>query len=148
MPDFELPRAPSDTAGLEEESGPATTFWFRPRHAPRQQQQQQQQQETGPDLMTPSLGQQTAYRTRRVQRVKARDQGYPAGLGHPRFPDMPCMKRVYRHKKGAGPLVRSQEQRALLVPRINQLSTACQPVVVFVLLERRSGDASSMPRRV
>ena len=26
------------------------------------------------------------------------------------FPDMPCMKRVYRDKKGVGPLVSSQER--------------------------------------
>ena len=36
------------------------------------------------------------------------------------FPDMPCMKRVYRDKKGVVPLVGSQKQRALLVPLINR----------------------------
>ena len=47
------------------------------------------------------------------------------------FPDMPCMKRVNRDKKGDGPLVSSQEQRAIVVPRLNRLSTACQPMILF-----------------
>ena len=34
-----------------------------------------------------------------------------------------------QRQKGVGTLVSSQEQRALLVPVINRLSTACQPVV-------------------
>ena len=37
-----------------------------------------------------------------------------------KFPDMPCMKRV---QEGIGPLVSSQEERALLVPVINRGST-------------------------
>ena len=36
---------------------------------------------------------------------------------------MPCMKSIYRDKKGVGPLVSSQEQRALLVLSINRSST-------------------------
>ena len=48
------------------------------------------------------------------------------------FLDMPCMKKVYKvpghalhekglqRQKGVGPLVSSQEQRALLVPVINR----------------------------
>ena len=36
------------------------------------------------------------------------------------FPDMPCTKRVYRDTNGLGPLVSSQEQRALLVSVINR----------------------------
>ena len=39
------------------------------------------------------------------------------------------MKKVYKDKKGDGPLVSSQEQRALLVPVVDRLSTANQPVV-------------------
>ena len=53
-----------------------------------------------------------------------------------------------QREKGVVPLVGSQEQRALLVPLINRLSTACLPLVLlpysvyigfrlFVLLERR-----------
>ena len=66
-----------------------------------------------------------------------------------------------QRQKGVGPLVSSQEQRALLVPLINRgnRSTAGQPRVLFphsvyigfrlfVLLERRSSDVSSMPWRV
>ena len=37
-------------------------------------------------------------------------------------------------QKGDSPLFSSQEQRALLVPVINRLSTGCQPVVVFLHL--------------
>ena len=59
-------------------------------------------------------------------------------------------------QKGVGPLVGSQERRALLVTAINRLQTACQPLILFphsvyiafrlfVLLGRRSGDMSSMP---
>ena len=54
------------------------------------------------------------------------------------FPDMPCMKKVYRDKKASvGPLVSSQEQRGLLIrpgdkPQINRLSTTVQPFVVFL----------------
>ena len=35
------------------------------------------------------------------------------------FPDMPCMKRVYRDKKGEVPLVGGQEERTLLVLVVN-----------------------------
>ena len=48
------------------------------------------------------------------------------------FPDMPCMKRVYRDTKGVVPLVGNQEPSARLVllkivdkPDINPGSTAC-----------------------
>ena len=60
-----------------------------------------------------------------------------------------------QRQKGVGPLVGSQERRALLVPLINRVKTVCQPLILFphsvlirfclfVLLERR-GDVSSMP---
>ena len=39
------------------------------------------------------------------------------------FADMPCMKRVYKNKKKAVPLVGSQEQKKLLGPLINRGST-------------------------
>ena len=67
---------------------------------------------------------------------------------------MPCMKRVYRDKTGGGPLLSSQEQRALLVPRLHLGSTADSvPPSVYigfrlsVFLWRR-GDVSSMLWRV
>ena len=41
---------------------------------------------------------------------------------------MPCMTGLQR-QKGDGPLVSSQEQKTLLVPVINRLSTAYQPLV-------------------
>ena len=41
-----------------------------------------------------------------------------------RFPDMPCIKGVYRDRNGVGPLVSSQDRRAAAVPGVNQLSTA------------------------
>ena len=53
----------------------------------------------------------------------------------PSFPDMPCMKNfeVYKNKKGVGPLVSSQERRALPVPVINRGSTArCVPPSVYI----------------
>ena len=73
------------------------------------------------------------------------------------FPDMPCMKRVYRDKIGVGTLVSSQEPRALFVSLINRLQTGCQPLVnrlfcssvgfkyefrLFVLPKRRSRECS------
>ena len=69
------------------------------------------------------------------------------------FPDMPCMKRVYKDKYvGVSTLVSSQERRALAAPRIKRGSTAgfVPPSVyirfpLFVLLKRRSGQLSSMP---
>ena len=42
---------------------------------------------------------------------------------------MPCMKRVHRDKEGDGSLVRNQKRIAAVVPRINRLSTAYQPLV-------------------
>ena len=36
------------------------------------------------------------------------------------FPDIPCMKSIVKDKRRVVPLVSSQEQRALLVPRINR----------------------------
>ena len=47
------------------------------------------------------------------------------------FPDMPCVRGAYKDKKSLGPLVSSKEQRALLVPMMNRLSTTCKPVVAF-----------------
>ena len=41
------------------------------------------------------------------------------------------MKKVYRDKKGVGPLVSSQEEIALLFPLINRLQTSCQPLILF-----------------
>ena len=62
---------------------------------------------------------------------------------------MPCMKRVHRDKKRVGPLVSSQERRALLVPVTNRLSTG-DFVPAFSLnripLVRSSGE--SFRRRV
>ena len=40
---------------------------------------------------------------------------------------MPFIKKVYRDKKNVGPLVGSQEQRALLVPRLSRGLTAINP---------------------
>ena len=49
----------------------------------------------------------------------------PTKQGHfGQFPNMPCMKRVYRDKIGVGTPVCSQERRALFVPLINRWSTA------------------------
>ena len=84
-----------------------------------------------------------------------------------RFPDMPCMKKVstpghalheksFQRQKGVGLLVGIYVRRALLVPRLNRVQTACQPVILFshsvyigfrlfVLQGSRSGDVSSMP---
>ena len=42
---------------------------------------------------------------------------------------MPCMKMVYRDKKGVVPLPGSQEQRALLVPLINRWYSTVKPPV-------------------
>ena len=64
-----------------------------------------------------------------------------------------------QRQKGVGPLVSRHGQRAFLVPRINRLPTACQPVILFphsvyigfrlfVLLERCSSDVSTIPWRV
>ena len=64
-----------------------------------------------------------------------------------------------QRQKCVGPLVSSQEQRALLVPRLNRSSTAGQPRILFphsvyigfrlfVLLERRSCNICSMLWRV
>ena len=61
-----------------------------------------------------------------------------------------------QRQNGVGPLVGSQKRRALLVLVTNRLQTACQPLTLFlhsvyigfrffVLLEKRSGDVSSMP---
>ena len=50
-----------------------------------------------------------------------------------RFPDMPCMKKVYKDikKRSSGTLVSNQERRAAVVPLINRLLTASQPFIVF-----------------
>ena len=44
--------------------------------------------------------------------------------GFDKFPDMLCMKMVYKDKIGVVTLFSSQERRALAVPRMNRLSTA------------------------
>ena len=75
------------------------------------------------------------------------------------FPGHALHEKGLQKQKGVGPLVSSQEQRALLVPRINRSSTAGQPRILFphsvyigfrlfVLLERRSGNMFSMLWRV
>ena len=47
------------------------------------------------------------------------------------FPDMPCMKKGLQGQKSVGLLVGIYERRALLVPVINRLPTACKPVILF-----------------
>ena len=78
----------------------------------------------------------------------ARSRGYALIPGHA------LHEKGLQRQKGVGPLVSSQEQRALLVPRFNRGSTAgfVPPSVyigfrLFVLLGRR-GDVSSMLWRV
>ena len=79
------------------------------------------------------------------------------GFGFDRFrlfvllPGHALHEKGLQRQKGDGPLVSSQEQRALLVPLMNRLSTAdFVPLSVYigfrlyVLLERRSGDLSSI----
>ena len=72
------------------------------------------------------------------------------------FPGHALYEKGLQRQKGIGPLVGSQERRALLAPVLNRSQTACQPLILFshsvemefclfVLLERRSGDVSSMP---
>ena len=74
------------------------------------------------------------------------------------FPDMPCMKMVYKDKKSVGTLVSNQERIAAVVPLINRLLTARQPVIVFphrftwdflcpFSQKSRSGLLPSMPWR-
>ena len=69
------------------------------------------------------------------------------------FPDMPCMKRVYRDKASVhwSAARNKGASRPGDIPVINRLSTGrCVPPSVyigfrlFVLLENRSGDVSSM----
>ena len=62
------------------------------------------------------------------------------------FPDMPCMKRAYRVKRSVGPLVSSQEQKALLVPVINCFSTAYQPFVYCPLCSSIDSNKISFVR--
>ena len=66
---------------------------------------------------------------------------------------MHCMNKVYRNKqKKTGPLVSSQKQRALLVPRFNRRSknagfvppSVYMTFCLFVLLGKHSGSVSSM----
>ena len=72
------------------------------------------------------------------------------------FPGHALHEKGLQRQKGFGPLVGSQEQRALLVPVINRGSTARQPLILFphsvcigfrlfVLLEKRSREVSSIP---
>ena len=53
------------------------------------------------------------------------------GLELDKVPGYALREKGLQRQKGAGPLVSSQEHRALLVPRINRLSTGCQPLVWF-----------------
>ena len=71
------------------------------------------------------------------------------------FPGHALQEKGLQRQKGVGPLVSSQDERALLVPVINRLSTAdfVPPSVyigfrLFVLLERRPRNVSSMFWRV
>ena len=74
-----------------------------------------------------------------------------------KFPDMPCMKRVYRDKRcrstGQQPGTKNAFRPAIK-PLVNRGSTAhfVPPIVyigfrLFVLLERRSGDVSAISWR-
>ena len=47
----------------------------------------------------------------------------------PHIPGHALHEKGLQRQKGVGPLVGSQERRALLVPLINRLSTAYQPLV-------------------
>ena len=74
------------------------------------------------------------------------------------FPDMPCVKRVYRDKKASvhRSAARNKERFSYRFKQLtNRLQIAYQPVIwfphsfkigfcFFVLLKRRSGDVSSM----
>ena len=53
-------------------------------------------------------------------------------------------EKVLQRQKGVGTLVRSQVRRAAVVPRINSLSTGCQP---WVNLGSASGTKSSLAGR-
>ena len=68
------------------------------------------------------------------------------------FPGHALHEKGLQRQKSDGPLVSSQEQRALFVPRLNQLSIAgFVPASVytgfrlFLFLERRSSDVSAIP---
>ena len=47
------------------------------------------------------------------------------------FPGHALHEKSFQRQKGVVPLVGSQEQRAVLVPRLNRLPTGCQPVILF-----------------
>ena len=66
------------------------------------------------------------------------------------------MKRVYRDKKASAHWSATRNKECPSPRLINRLQTTCQPLILFphsvyirfplfVLLERRSGDVSSMP---
>ena len=48
-----------------------------------------------------------------------------------RIPGHALHEKSLQRQKSVGPLVGSQEQRALLLPVITRLQTACQPVILF-----------------
>ena len=97
-----------------------------------------------------------------VRRLAPTRPWYLRPLGSPGFPGYALHEKVLQRQKGVGPPPSSQSQRALLVQRFNRLSSGCQPLVnrlstarlvppsfymgfrLFVLLESRSGDTSSM----
>ena len=53
----------------------------------------------------------------------------PGHALHEKFPGHALHEKGLQRQIGVGTLVSSQEQRALLVPVINRLSTAGQPVI-------------------
>ena len=77
------------------------------------------------------------------------------GVNYVRTPGHALHEKGLQRQIGGGTLVSSHEQRALFVPRLNRGSTAdfVPPSVsigfrLFVLLERRSSDVSSIPWKV
>ena len=54
-----------------------------------------------------------------ISRIRPERRGIPGHALH---------EKGLQRQKNAGPLASSQERRAAVVPRINRLSTACQPV--------------------
>ena len=57
---------------------------------------------------------------------------YDASLENSIFPGNAVHEKGLQTQKGVGSLVGSQERKALLVPRLDQLFTARQPVAVFI----------------
>ena len=69
----------------------------------------------------------TVYRVRLIKKYFATKNPFPI------LSDTLHEKGLQR-QKGVGPLVSSQEERALFVPRLNRLSTVGQPRVSFLHL--------------